>query len=63
MIVVVEGPSAAGKTTWCRQHASAFVEEYVVTRTEPDGTDLPAQAAYWTAVNADRWARVGALEA
>jgi len=27
MIVVVEGPSAAGKTTWCRRHASLWFAE------------------------------------
>ena len=27
MIVVVEGPSAAGKTTWCRRHADRWLPE------------------------------------
>lgn len=27
MIVVVEGPSAAGKTTWCRRHATWWLPE------------------------------------
>jgi len=27
MIIVVEGPSAAGKTTWCAQHAGAWLPE------------------------------------
>jgi hypothetical protein len=27
VIVVVEGPSAAGKTTWCRRHASRWLPE------------------------------------
>ena len=27
MIVVVEGPSAAGKTTWCRRHADLWLPE------------------------------------
>jgi hypothetical protein len=51
VIVAVEGPSAAGKTTWCRQHTRDFVAEYAPTGTEPDGTDLHGQAAYWVAVN------------
>jgi hypothetical protein len=55
MIVVVEGPSAAGKTTWCQLHASEFVAEYLSTHTEPDGSDLGAQAAYWASVNSRRW--------
>ena len=63
MIVVVEGPSAAGKTTWCPQHAPAAVEEYAPTGAEPDDSDLSAQAGYWTAVNSRRWAQARALEA
>lgn len=62
VIVAVEGPSAAGKTTWCRSHASAVVAEYAPTGNEPDGSDLHAQAAHWVAVNAHRWARARALE-
>jgi len=37
VIVVVEGPSAAGKTTWCLSHAECFVAEYVPTGDEPEG--------------------------
>jgi thymidylate kinase len=55
VIVAVEGPSAAGKTTWCRQHTSVFVEEYAPTGAEPDGSDVAAQAAYWVAINSGRW--------
>ena len=62
MIVAVEGPSAAGKTTWCRRHAVDFVAEYVPTGTEPDGTDLAAQAAYWVAINSQRWEDAQLLE-
>lgn len=65
MILVVEGPSAAGKTTWCRQHTAAAVTvaEYTPTGGEPDGSDLPAQAAFWTTVNVARWAQALATEA
>lgn len=63
MIVAVEGPTAAGKTTWCQQHAAVFVEEYAPTGTEPDGTDAPAQAAYWVGVNSGRWRAALELEA
>lgn len=63
MIIAVEGPSAAGKTTWCRQHALEVVEEYAPTGVEPDGTDMPAQADYWTHVNSSRWGRAVSLEA
>ncbi|MDA3648353.1 hypothetical protein LZ318_10490 [Saccharopolyspora indica] len=56
MIVVVEGPSAAGKTTWCRRHFPGHVVgEYQPTGREPVG-DPAAQASYWSAVNAGRWA-------
>lgn len=62
VIVAVEGPSAAGKTTWCRAAAAEFVAEYVPTGKEPDGSDPEAQARYWTGVNADRWSQAIALE-
>src|SRR5699024_7519974 len=63
VIIAVEGPSAAGKTTWCRRHASEIVEEYAPTGAEPNGTDMSAQADYWTDVNSRRWAQAVALEA
>jgi hypothetical protein len=63
VIVAVEGPSGAGKTTWCQQHVSSFVEEYAVTGVEPDGSDLTAQARFWIAVNSRRWKAAQALEA
>jgi hypothetical protein len=59
MIVAIEGPSAAGKTTWCQRHvaAASVIPEYALTGTEPDGTDLPIQAEYWVTVNSHRWAQ------
>jgi len=62
MIVVVEGPSAAGKTTWCRLHTREFVLEYVPTGKEPDGSDLAAHADYWVSANALRWMQARELE-
>lgn len=62
MIIVVEGPSAAGKTTWCRAHAARFVPEYEPTGAEPDGTDPVTQADYWVNVNSGRWAEAVGLE-
>lgn len=62
MIVAVEGPSAAGKTTWCRSAVPEYVEEYQPTGVEPDGSDPVVQATYWTEVNADRWEQAIALE-
>ena len=62
MIVAVEGPSAAGKTTWCRRVADRFVAEYVPTGHEPEGNDPQAQGQYWTEVNARRWSEALELE-
>jgi hypothetical protein len=56
MIVVGTGPSASGKTTWCRRHAPAgMIPEYTPSGAEPDGADIPAQAGFWTAVSCRRW--------
>jgi hypothetical protein len=63
VIVAVEGPSAAGKTTWCRTAAVEFVPEYAPTGTEPNGSDAASQARYWTDVNTARWAQALDLEA
>ncbi len=62
MIVAVEGPSAAGKTTWCRASGLEFVAEYTATGREPDGSDLEEQAAYWVSVNSRRWDHARELE-
>jgi hypothetical protein len=62
VIIAVEGPSAAGKTTWCRAAGRQFVAEYTPTGQEPDGSDAIAQAAYWASVNAGRWTQALALE-
>ena len=56
MIVAVTGPSAAGKSTWCRQHYRAdVIEEHSPTGCVPLATDLASQAAFWCAVNVGRW--------
>ena len=58
MIVVVEGPSGAGKTTWCRTHGGRFalVEEL------PDHSTVPrepqAAARFWVERNVARWHQV-----
>lgn len=63
MIVAVEGPSAAGKTTWCARHGGdAIVPEYVPTGREPDDADPDAQADYWAEVNMGRWAAARSVE-
>jgi hypothetical protein len=55
VIVAVEGPSAAGKTTWCSRRRRPVVAEYAPTGREPDGSDEDGRAAYWVAVNSGRW--------
>ncbi|RZL24142.1 MAG: hypothetical protein EOP31_17030 [Rhodococcus sp. (in: high G+C Gram-positive bacteria)] len=66
MIVAVEGPSAAGKTTWCRATMERFVAEYVPNGQEPNGSDRAEQATYWAQVNAQvnaqRWTQALTLE-
>ena len=55
MIIVVEGPSGAGKTTWCRTHggANALLEalpDHAAVPTEPR-----AAARFWVERNVGRW--------
>ena len=63
MIIVVEGPSGAGKTTWCRTHAgtNALLEslpDHAMVPTEPQ-----AAARFWVERNVARWTEVLAREA
>jgi len=55
VIVVVEGPSGAGKTTWCRRHGGA----YALLEDLPDHSTVPqepeAQARFWVDRNVARW--------
>lgn len=58
MIVVVEGPSGAGKTTWCRTHGGRFalleeVPDHSTVPTEPE-----AAARFWVERNVARWHQV-----
>jgi hypothetical protein len=63
MIIVVEGPSGAGKTTWCRTHAgpNALLEELPDHATVP--TEPRAAARFWVERNVARWEQVLAREA
>ena len=64
MIVVVTGPSASGKTTWCRRHyPDVLVAEHVPIGMEPAETDPAALAAYWCGVNCRRWQEATEREA
>lgn len=62
MIVVVEGPSGAGKTTWCRTHGG----RYALLEELPDHSTVPsepaAQALFWVERNVARWKQVLARE-
>ena len=63
MIVVVEGPSGAGKTTWCRTHAGA----QALLEALPDHATVPSEpraaARFWVERNVARWDEVLAREA
>lgn len=58
MIVVVEGPSGAGKTTWCRTHGGV----YALLEELPDHATVPpepeAQARFWVDRNIAPWKQV-----
>jgi hypothetical protein len=63
VIIVVEGPSGAGKTTWCRTHAGANA----LLEALPDHATVPmepeAAARFWVERNVARWQEVLAREA
>lgn len=64
MILVVEGISASGKTTWCSIHGGRHVvAENGRFENEPDrATDPVAAAAFWAERNVDRWQAALAME-
>jgi hypothetical protein len=64
MIVAIEGPSAAGKTTWCRTHfPGGFVEEAVDDIAAPDLYADPNQVArFWVNFAVQNWQRALELE-
>lgn len=64
VIVAVEGPSAAGKTTWCRSHyPNQTVWEAPVAPNAPDRRLDPTGAEeYWAAQNSKRWLKALELE-
>jgi hypothetical protein len=63
VIIVVEGPSGAGKTTWCRTHTEA----HALLEALPDHTTVPieprAAARFWVERNVARWQDVLEREA
>ena len=64
MILVVEGISASGKTTWCSTHGGRHVvAENGRFENEPDRAAYPdAAAAFWAERNVDRWQAALAME-
>lgn len=58
MIVVVEGPSGAGKTTWCIRHCGP----HALLEALPDHAGIPtepeAEARFWVERNVTRWNEV-----
>jgi hypothetical protein len=62
VIVAVEGPSAAGKTTWCSRRRWPVVAEYAPRGVEPDCSDEIRRAVFWVGVNAERWQQALVLE-
>jgi len=63
VIIVVEGPSGAGRTTWCRTHAGANA----LLEPLPDHSTVPnepeAAARFWVERNVARWEAILAREA
>ena len=65
MIVTVEGPSAAGKTTWIYDHFdSAFIDDELKVEDAPNSeTSIDKVAEFWADVSKERWASVCTKEA
>lgn len=56
MIVVIEGPSAVGKTTWCRTHAPSYVKDAPSNLDAPDLFADPIDVAnFWVEFNCGLW--------
>jgi hypothetical protein len=64
MLIVVEGVSAAGKTTWCRQHAGASIVPEIAPRDDaPNPLRQPVAAArFWVSQHERRWTAARAME-
>ncbi len=64
MIAVVEGLSAAGKTTWCnRNFPEQTVWEAPILGDAPNRVDEPQTASrYWAQMNAKRWSDATSIE-
>jgi len=64
VILVIEGPSAVGKTTLCRAHSpNGFVEEARENQAAPDLYADPAEVAqFWSNFNINLWQTAERLE-
>lgn len=63
VIVVVEGVSAVGKTTWCATHGSGNVVAETGPIEPPAGLGDHEHAQFWHGVNCGRWAEAMTVEA
>lgn len=56
MIIVIEGPSAVGKTTWCHTHAPTYVKAAPRDLDAPDLFADPTDVAnFWVPFNCGLW--------
>src|SRR5207253_9272172 len=55
VIIVVEGASAAGKTTWCRTHGGSHALLEALPDPASVPTELEAAARFWVDRNVARW--------
>ena len=57
MIIVVEGPSAAGKSTWIATHCrpATVISEAPAAPAPDAAVDPEGAAAHWAAISAARW--------
>ena len=64
MLIVVEGISASGKTSWCREHAAGFTVSETGPRDDaPDpGLNPVAAAQFWVERGVCRWRTGCAIE-
>jgi hypothetical protein len=54
MIIVLEGPTAAGKTTWGLRHAGAVLVPETGAASEPPA-EVETAARFWAESGAERW--------
>ena len=55
VLVVVEGPSAAGKTTWCGRWPTRWIVAEHGRVVAPSGLTIDEETRFWTELNRARW--------